>query len=51
MNEPQIKINVSKLFNALENIKIYHWVTTDYQTHVFLDDFHENISKIIDELV
>ena len=38
-------------FGLLNQIKLYHWLTTSFATHKALDQLHETLSKHIDALV
>jgi len=35
----------------LNQIKLYHWATTDYVIHTALDDLYEELSEKVDRLV
>lgn len=44
-------INITKFFEVQQTIKVHHWITRDYSTHVLLDDFLKDYSKLVDEVV
>lgn len=44
-------ISVTQFFQAQQAIKMHHWVTSDYSTHVLLDDFLKDYSKLVDDIV
>lgn len=44
-------ISVTQFFQVQQAIKMHHWVTSDYSTHVLLDDFLKDYSKLVDDIV
>lgn len=46
-----MKINITKFFEAQQAIKVHHWVTNDYSLHVLLDDFLKDYNEIMDDIV
>ena len=38
-------------FGLIGQIKLYHFSTMKYSTHKTLDDFHEDLSDIVDKLL
>ncbi len=42
---------VKDLLEILNTIKLYHWKTLSYATHVATDDLHKNLSTHIDKYV
>lgn len=44
-------ISVTQFFQVQQAIKMHHWVTPDYSTHVLLDDFLKDYSKLVDDTV
>lgn len=46
-----MKINITRFFQVQQAIKVFHWVTSDYSTHVLLDDFLKDYSNLVDEIV
>lgn len=44
-------ISITQFFQTQQAIKIHHWITNDYSTHVLLDDFLKDYSKLVDDIV
>ena len=44
-------ISVTEFFQVQQAIKVHHWITSDYSTHVLLDDFLKDYSKLVDDVV
>ena len=44
-------VNITQFFQVQQAIKMHHWVTSDYSTHVLLDDFLNDYSKLVDDIV
>lgn len=44
-------ISVTQFFQVQQAIKMHHWVTSDYSTHVLLDDFLKDYSNLVDDIV
>lgn len=44
-------ISITKYFEVQQTIKVHHWITRDYSTHVLLDDFLKDYSKLVDDVV
>jgi len=42
---------ISTWMALLNQIKLYHWATTDYVIHKALDDLYEELSEKVDRLV
>ena len=42
---------ISTWMALLNQIKLYHWATTDYVIHTALDDLYEELSEKVDRLV
>ena len=42
---------ISTWMALLNQIKLYHWATTDYVIHKALDDLYEELSQKVDRLV
>jgi len=42
---------ISTWMALLNQIKLYHWATTDYVIHTALDDLYEELSQKVDRLV
>lgn len=44
-------ISLTEFFQVQQAIKVHHWITSDYSTHVLLDDFLKDYSKLVDDVV
>ena len=44
-------LSVTQFFQVQQAIKIHHWSTADYSTHVLLDDFLKDYSNLVDDVV
>ena len=42
---------ISTWMALLNQIKLYHWATTDYVIHTALDDLYDELSEKVDRLV
>lgn len=44
-------LSITQFFQVYEAIKIHHWSTSDYSTHVLLDDFLKDYTNLVDDVV
>lgn len=44
-------LSITQFFQVYEAIKIHHWSTSDYSTHVILDDFLKDYTNLVDDVV
>jgi hypothetical protein len=42
---------IPAFFKFLNNIKVYHWQTTNYAEHIATDNLHTQMSLLIDQFV
>lgn len=42
---------ISFMLNAMDNIKLYHWMTQSYPRHIATDKLYEKLSENVDKFV